>query len=210
MSNEHIIFAGIKSKDVYRFSEVDRDYAILLEYDTQVAFYSPAQMGLRIEKNPEKFIDLNFWVMNENKLERLVYIHKGNLTIDHWKEAVTCLKDSKEVFTPITEQTIQREPRCSNLRLLWKYADEEIQMGHLALLNKFFAKIRLPNLGKLQMFFEDHYIDKNIVYTFIFRKLLVCNISDFKLSKGSVILPNPNLEIGENWKRKFEETIEFF
>ncbi len=124
--------------------------------------------------------------------------------------AAGLLKDTKEVFTPVTEQTIQREPRCSNLRLLWKYADEEIQMGHLALLNKFFAKIRLPNLGKLQMFFADHGIDKNIVYTFIFRKLLVCNIRDFKLSKGSVILPNPRFEIGENWKRKFEETIEFF
>lgn len=63
MSNEKVIFAGNKSKDVYRFSEVDRDYAISLEYDTQVAFYSPAQMGLRIERNPDKFIDINFWVI---------------------------------------------------------------------------------------------------------------------------------------------------
>jgi hypothetical protein len=210
VSNENIIFAGIKSKDIYRFGEVDRDYAILLEYDTQVAFYSPAQMGLRIERNPEKYINLNFWVMNENKVERLVYIHNGDLTLDHRKEAVTCLKNTKEVFTPVTEQTVQREPRCSNLRLLWKYADEEIQITYLPLLNKFFAITELPNLGKLQKFLEEQGIDKNIIYTFIFKKLVVCNIRDFKLSEISVVMMNPIFEICENWKRDFEENIEFF
>lgn len=205
--NKKSNFIGIKNKDLNTFSEVEKDYAISLEYDPQAAHYFPAQTGLRIESNPDKFIDINFWVIYENKLERLVYIHKGDLTLDHWKEATSCLRNKSAVFTPVSEQNIQREPRCSNLSLLWKYADAEIQIGYLTLLNKFFAETKLPNLGKLQKFLGEQEIDKNFVYTFIFHKVLVCNINDFKLSQGTIILLNPNLEIAKNWNRNFEEPI---
>lgn len=203
-------FAGNKCRHIFNYSEVERDYAISLEWNTEVLKYFPAQMEIEVETNPLKFIKIHFWVKYKNGIERLVYIHPGTFNARWWDTACRNTINVCATFTPVSATLVRKEPRRSNLELLWDHADEELRMEYIVLLNEFFRKTKIPNLGKLQDYFAQRTLNKNLVYTLIFHKALICNVENFKLEKNSPVLMNPNLDPGAEWKTEIFEEMSFF
>lgn len=209
--SETIEFTGKKFIQPMNLTEVEKAYAMSLEFDNQVASYFPAQMAIQAKPEPDEvFLKINFWVVYENRLERLIHIHDEKFNMTLWDGALNNTSDLTACFTPIPVEKVMREPRKSNLELLWKFAEVELEMGYLGLLHQFFMETRNPTISSLRKYLAENELDPNLVYSFIFHKALICRLDGFPLRAGSVILLNPCLDPDDKWKYNMDHQMSFF
>jgi hypothetical protein len=204
-------FTGIKNSIPQTLNEVEIDYAISLEWDTEVKYYNPAQMETRIQKNPEKYLKMHFLVDKENGVKRLIHIHAGDLNRKTWDAVCKSLSNLNAIFTPISVKKIRKEPKRSNLEFLWQHAKRNLSVEQLFLLHEFFFKTEYPTIAMLQKYFQKQNIDPDLIYTMIFHKALVVNIKSFEIKAESHVIMNPKIAfLGIDWRRDLVDEMTFF
>lgn len=184
-------------------NETEKDFLISLEFDNEVASYFPAKMEIQLSDDPEQRLKLNYCVVYKNTFESIFHIYKDGFNYTVWNKVLDSLADLKVNFQPISKETIEFEPRKSNLRILWKYAyAKEPKVICLNDLHDFFVVNRLPQINKLKEFFLKKGYSAELVYNLIFHRTLICDVDNHNLNDETVILLNPYFELCNKWKPK--------
>ena len=85
-----------------------------------------------------------------------------------------------------TEESIRRQPYLENIKLLYKYAGQIPAVEDHIAVYKFFTKRRAAYLENLIIFFANQGLRKSIIYTLLFKNILITDL-ERPLNEQSVI-----------------------
>jgi hypothetical protein len=174
-------------------NEIETAYAISLEYDTEIKGYFPTQLETIIQESLEKSLKINFWVDERDDFARAIHIHGKEFSKELWLKSCESFSNLSVIFTPLSEESIEKEPLRSNLELLWKHAKREISIELSGLIKEFFIKNEHPTIKMLRDYLEKEKVDPELIYTLIFHKDLIVNIGNFQIRDKTHVALNPKI-----------------
>ena len=101
------------------------------------------------------------------------------------KVSTACLARGYDLAFYI-EQSIRRQPYLNNIKLLYKYAGQIPSVEDHIVLYNFFAERQSVYLEDLQIFFTNRGLRKYIIYTLLFKGILITDL-ERPLNEQSVI-----------------------
>ncbi len=189
-------FEGFKnSRPVRCNSELLFNFLLLLEWDTQVDSYFQSQVEITITHNKCKHrTNTDLWVKYKNQTEKLIHLLDAEATQLYSNQPALFTKVKRACsapgwrYTAVRENQVSRQPINYNLRRLWHYAQLEIRLGHRLLVGDFFLTERTPTFGKLKALLMKFDFPSEYVYTFIFHKLVLADVSFFAISEDTPLI----------------------
>lgn len=200
-SNSPSLFHGFKNSEIV-FTDLPgyKDYMIELEFDAGVVSYFQPQMDLIIER-PERrphLLKVDFWLIRRSGACEFIHLHDEEIDAEILPEAIGYARSVDSTFKPLRVSDVHKEPRRSNLALLWKHARRELKNIHLAYLSKFFRAEPYPTIDALRAFLQTNGLAADLAYAFLFKQYLIADIDNFPLTGDTGIVHNGGLRLPDN------------
>lgn len=193
------IFHGYKNAElVYYDNEDCLNFMISLEWDENVYTYFQPHMHIALEwrKSEPMYVNIDFQIERADNRVELVHLFTGEQFDEEiWSRANGYANAFNMEFIPFRVMDIIEEPKCSNLRILWKDAGLEIRSIHLAMLNKFFQEEKQPNIKKLRNTLTAGGFDFRLANTFIFHKAVITDIENNSINEKTALRQNREFKL---------------
>lgn len=185
-------FPSLKTGNLVWFeSHLERDFIFLTEFDREVIRYNeqPFRVEYLLDGKKHKYFP-DFLVERkdkkqvieikpQSKIEKEDFIYFSQVMRNH-------LARENYEYLVITDSIIRRQPKLSNVQLLWRYARYPIQMKHKILLHEVFGGSSQLLLKDVCSLLNQSKEQKELIYALIFHGYLKTDI-DFSISANSIL-----------------------
>jgi len=163
-------------------SKLERDFLYLLEFDPEVISYR--EQAIRITYMFEgklRRYTADFLVMRKAKKQIIEVkpkdkVFKGNNQQRFRIIGRICRARGYE-FKIVTDDEIRNQPLLDNIKLLWKYARTLIHPQHQIYCREVFAGRQWLGLGELIHAFESKGIGRQVIFSMLYHKILVADLT---------------------------------
>jgi hypothetical protein len=185
-------FPSIKTgSTVYFESLLERDYIYLLDYDPDVIRFR--EQPLKIEYPFDGRVRSYFpdFLVEKRTHSELVEVKPQIKTLGpafaSFVKIITDTAVSRGYgYSVVTDLTIRKEPRLTNIKVLWRYARVPIVFRHTVLLHNLFKENKILSLGEITSYFASVGETRELVYSLLFHRHLSINI-DEPMQEGSPV-----------------------
>lgn len=175
-------FPSLKNKSTVWFeSHLERDFIYLLEFDKEVIKYQEQPFKINYFLDGKKrFYTPDFFVEKQHK-NQVVEIKPQskieNAEFIHFSNQMTVFFAQKGYeYLVITDSTIRLQPKLSNIKLLWRYAQMPITTKHQVLTQELFSNSSRILFSNFCSFLYHAKEQKELVYALLFHGYLVTDI----------------------------------
>jgi hypothetical protein len=166
-----------------------KHFLLRLEWDESVESYFQPLMELSVDHSGFEYCAaIDLWVNRTDG--EVVLVHFLNSYDETLCEHQPLLNARMSVFCTLNNfhysavgpKNLDNLVLHSNLELLWRYATSQVTAGQQVLVNTFFTQEKFPTAGKMRNYLKRHGFSADLVYSFIFHRLVLCDIGHFYLT----------------------------
>lgn len=171
-------FASVKNGKTISARRLDiKSYLYLLEFDYDVIDYSDDTQKILIPQN-EKYHAFKPDLMVRRRFgQEVVFIDKKKLLTGTITSKLKSAYFNQNIgFLHVNPEDYLGTPYLYNMKLLYKYARTSITHEHHIVITKFFTSRNAATIEDLQIYMEQHSLDKTDVFSLIFHKHLLLNL----------------------------------
>ena len=185
-------FASVKTKKTICVrSALVKNFLYLIEFTSEVVAYQESHHKVFYEQDGVyKPFYFDFLIEFEDRKQLAVVCPQNKIFQNNIinKIANACAANNFQ-FKVYSEEELTCQPYLENLKLLYKYNRLTVLPNHYIALYQFFKNRSAVILEDLQQYFAANNLQPEIIYTLLFHKFIVTDLTRKPLSPNSVVRP---------------------
>ena len=172
-------------------STIERDYIYLLEIDPTVKSYKSQPFKLTyLHAGKTRTYTPDFWVIRP-RCQQVVEVKpeskvKDSSYLELWRHIIPNCRDMGMEFVVVTDVMIRKQPQLDNIKLLYKYARNPLNLQQIIECQRYFTHREPTPLKVVSLELEPKGISLNILFKLLYVGVLSTDLMQ-PINMGSLI-----------------------